>query len=121
MTTWFSVHEGRLRVSRADPSFEWEGLLDGLPVLDLIALPSGEAATVLLDPPPGHVAVRNLVGVGSDAEVAWRAELPATGESDAFVSIELAEEGLIAASTWSGYRVLISPDTGATIRQEFTK
>ena len=121
MTTWFSVHDGRLRVSRADASADWEGLLDGLPVLDLIALPSGASAIVLLDPPPGHETARNLVGVGSDAHVSWRAELPMTGESDAFVSIELAEDGLIAASTWSGYRVLISPDTGALVGQEFTK
>lgn len=121
MTVWFSVHDGRLRVSRDCPSFEWEGLLDGLPVLDLIALSSGTAAVVLLDPPAGHAAVGNLLGVGSDAHVSWRAELPTTGQSDAFVSIELTEDGLIAASTWSGYRVLISPDTGAVIGQEFTK
>ena len=121
MTVWFSVHDGRLRVSRDCPLFEWEGLLDGLPVLDLIALSSGTAAVVLLDPPAGHAAVGNLLGVGSDAHVSWRAELPTTGQSDAFVSIELTEDGLIAASTWSGYRVLISPDTGAVIGQEFTK
>lgn len=121
MTTWFSLHDGRLRMSSDDPAFEWEGLLDGLPVLDLIALPSGTAAIVLLDPPAGHAAVKNLVGVGPDARVSWRAELPETGESDAFVSIELTEDGLIAASTWSGYRVLISPNTGALIGQEFTK
>ncbi|RNL64225.1 hypothetical protein EFK50_06745 [Nocardioides marmoriginsengisoli] len=96
-------------------------MLDGLPVLDLIALSSGTAAVVLLDPPGGHAAVRNLVGVGPDAHVSWRAELPTTGESDAFVSIELTEKGLIAASTWSGYRVLISPSTGTLIGQEFTK
>ncbi len=121
MTTWFSVRDGRLRVSCADPSFEWEGLLDGLPALDLLALPSSTSAVVLLDPPAGHATVRNLVGVGSDAHVSWRAPLPTTGESDAYVSIELAEDGLIAASTWSGYRVLISPDTGALVRQDFTK
>ena len=121
MTTWFSVHDGRLRVSCDDPLLEWEGLIDGLPASDLIALPSAASAIVLLDPPAGHAAVRNLVQVGCDAQVFWRAELPTTGESDAFVSIELAENGLIAASTWSGYRVVISPDTGASISQEFTK
>lgn len=121
MTAWFSVRDGRLRVSRDDPLFEWEGLLDGLPVLDLIALSSGTSAVVLLDPPAGHTEVRNLVGVGPDAHVSWRAELPTTGESDAYVSIELTEDGLIAASTWSGYRILISPKTGALIGQEFTK
>lgn len=121
MIAWFSVHDGRLRVTRDDPSFEWEGLLDGLTVLDLIAQPSGASAVVLLDPPAGHVAVRNLVGVASDASVSWRAELPTSGESDAFVSIEVGQDGLISASTWSGFRVLVSPDTGAVLRQEFTK
>ena len=121
MTTWFAVHDGRLRVSCDDLSFEWVGLLDGLPALDLVALPSGTSAVVLLDPPAGRAAVRNLVCVGPDAQIAWRAELPTTGESDAFVEFELAEDGQIIASTWSGYRVEISPDSGALIGQKFTK
>lgn len=121
MTTWFSPHDGRLRVSRDDPSFEWEGLLDGLPVRDLIALPSGTSAIVLLDPPAGYRSVSNLVCVGSDAEVLWRAELPTSGESDIYVSIEMYEDGLVGAATWNCYQVLIAPDTGALIRQRFTK
>ena len=64
-----------------------------------------------VNPPlhPAGDALRQvpLEHVGSDAHVSWRASLPTTGESDAFVSIELAEGGRIAASTWSGYRVLI--------------
>lgn len=119
MTTWFSTRNGRLRVSCDDPSFEWEELVDGLPVLDLIALP--EAAVVLLDPPPGHQSSRNLVGVGADAEVIWRAELPDAVGPDSYVSIEVAEGGLIGASTWSGYRVWISPTTGAFLSRAFTK
>lgn len=121
MTTTFSVRDGRLRVSGADPAIEWEGLLDGLPVLDLMTPASGISAIVLLDPPSGHTAVRNLVGVGPDAHISWRAELPTAGEPDAYVSIEFTEDGLIAASTWSGYRVFISTDTGVVIGQEFTK
>lgn len=121
MTAWLSVDDGRLRVSCDQPSFEWEGLLDGLSVLDLIVLPSGAPAVVLLAPPAGPGPVRNLVGVASDATVSWRAEPPTLGESDAFVSIEADQDGLISASTWSGYRVLVSPETGNTLRQEFTK
>lgn len=121
MTTWFSVHDGRLRVTCDDPSFEQEDLVDGLPVLDLIALPSDASAIVLLEPPAGHAAVRNLVRVESDAEVSWRAELRTTGDLDVFVSIEMGHDGLIGASTWNGYRVLVSPDTGDVVKQDFTK
>jgi hypothetical protein len=121
MTAWFSVRGGRLRVTSEDPAIEWSGTLDGMPVRDLVVLPSGSSAVVLLDPPPGHGAVRNLVRVDSNAKVAWRAEPPKPGESDAFVSIALLEDGLISASTWSGYRVVISPDTGAVIRMDHTK
>lgn len=121
MTTWFAVHDGRLRVSSEDPPFEWEGLIDGLLVRYLVPLTEGTSALVLLDPPAGRTPVRNLVAVGPDAHVVWRAELPTTGESDAFVDIELAEGDVIAASTWSGYRVLISRATGATVAREFTK
>lgn len=89
MTTWFSLADARLRVSRDDPPFSWEGLLAGLPVLDLVQLESGTSAIVLLDPPAGDGAVRNLLAVGSDAQVAWPAQLPTAGESHAFVSIEV--------------------------------
>jgi hypothetical protein len=73
MTVWFAASSGRLRVSGDDPLFEWEGLVDGLTVLDLIVLRPGDSAVVLLDPPAGQRPVMNLVGVASDATVRWRA------------------------------------------------
>lgn len=117
----FSVHEGRLRIDSDELSRPWEGLLDGMPVLDLVAAPGSSAAIVLLDPPAGHTPVRNLVKVGTDASVIWRAELPTSEGADCFVSLAPDEPGMVAASTWSGYRVYLSAETGQTIRKAFTK
>lgn len=121
MNASFSVRHGQLRISREYPPREWCGLVDGLPVLDLLVTPTGKFAIVLLDPPAGRSVVQNLVCVTPDADIAWRAAPPLVGGADAYVSIEAADDGLIAASTWSGYRVLISPDNGHVIRQDFTK
>jgi len=71
----YSVHDGRLRIS-TDAGITWEGLPDGMSVLDLSACADQSGMVVLLDPPPGYKPVRNLVKIGPDASVLWRAQLP---------------------------------------------
>jgi hypothetical protein len=117
----FSVHDGQLRIESDDPPFVWEGLPDGMPVLDIMAGGDPLAAIVLLDPPAGSEPIRNLVKIGVDASVIWRGELPTSESNDCFVSVAAEESGLVVASTWSGYRVHLSTETGKLVRREFTK
>lgn len=121
MRGWYSVNDGRIRISSDSTSFEWEGLIDNRPVLDLIVPSHRRYAIVLLDPPPGDGLVHNLVCVKPDASIAWRAALPAAEGADAYVEIEAVDCSVILASTWSGYAVTISQDTGQVIRKAFAK
>jgi hypothetical protein len=117
----FESDSGRLRISVVDPPYEWEGLPDGMEVIDLLPGSNDSAVIVLLDPSQGQSAVRNIVKVGSDASVLWRGELPTSQAGDCFVSVSLDETGLVVGSTWSGYRVRLSPKTGELVSKEFTK
>lgn len=117
----FSVDDGVLTISTSGGSDVWEGMPDGMPVHDLREAPDGRSAFVLLDPPAGAGRVRNLVRITSAAEIVWRGELPETDPTDVFVSLATDAEGAVLASTWSGYRVRLDPDTGRLLSQVFIK
>ncbi|HEY0259683.1 MAG TPA: hypothetical protein VGC18_07520 [Lacisediminihabitans sp.] len=118
---FFSVSDGILTISLDDASDVWAGLPDGMRVLDLRIASDGRSALALLDPPAGGGRVRNLVRITSAAEVVWRGELPQAGATDAFVSLDTDIDGVVLASTWTGYRVRLDPATGRLLSQEFTK
>jgi hypothetical protein len=118
---YFTVRDGVLRISRGDPPTKWEGLPDGLPVLDLRMAAAAEAAVVLLDAPSGGGHVQNLVRVEPDGRISWRGELPSGSATDCFVSLEMDQGGDIIASTWSGYRVRLAGRDGRLLESVFTK
>lgn len=117
----FDVSDGVLTVSSDDAPELWTGLPDGMRVLDLRVASDGCSAIALLDPPVGGGRVRNLVRITSDGGVAWRGELPEGGATDAFVGLDIGIDGVVLASTWSGYRLWLDPVTGQLLGQEFTK
>lgn len=121
MTTYYSLADGELQISRDDPPFEWQGRLDSMPVVEVHPLADGAEALLLLDAPPGTSAVRNLVKIDATANIVWRGELPTTTQADCFVSLDLAPSGDVSASTWSGYRVVLSRETGRLMDRVFTK
>lgn len=118
---FYSLEHGDLRISRDDPRREWRGRIDAMPAVEVRPSVDGASAIVLLEPPSGASHVRNLVKVNADAEVLWRGELPGDGPSDCFVGFSAADDGDVVASTWSGYRVLLSGDTGVLLVRHFTK
>lgn len=121
MTTYYSLANGELRLSRDDPTFEWRGHVDSMPVAEIRPLPDDSGALLLLEPPAGTTRVRNLVKVNAEARVIWRGELPDGSSGDCFVSLEVEESGDVSASTWSGYRVILSRETGRLLDRQFTK
>ncbi len=99
----------------------WSGRPLGRDVVDLLQLDDGTSAVALLESygsPPDDRS--NLVAIDSLGRVRWRAKVPTESSTDAFTSVDLIE-GEISAFSWSSHRVLIDPDTGATLRDEFTK
>ena len=60
----------------------------------------------------------NLCCVDARGKLIWRAPLPS--ENDTFVALE-GSENLIIATTWSGYRITIDPESGIVKSTEFVK
>lgn len=119
--TFYTLDGGDLRISREDPPIEWRGRIDAMTVVEVQPSADGASAVVLMEPPAGSASVRNLVKVNANAEILWRGELPSGATGDSFVSFSAGADGAISASTWSGYRVLLSVDSGILLDQEFTK
>jgi len=85
------------------------------------ALPidNGSECVILLDPDASkEQTFDNLLRVGRDGNVVWKAELPQ--DHDAYVSFHRTPEGLVANS-WSGYRVRLDLATGKIIEKQFVK
>jgi hypothetical protein len=90
----------------------WHGSPLGLPVEEVQPLTEGGGAVVLLD----HRARTNptdsnLVCVDCDGQLVWKLSLGSLSSPDAFVSLELVGDELVANS-WAGRRTGIDPLTG---------
>lgn len=118
----YSIEAGDLRILRATPPIEWRGRIDTTAAVEVHPSSDGSTAIVLLEPPNGQSHSRNLVKVNTDAEVVWRGELPDQTSSDCFLAVHVSPDGdTIEAWTWSGYRVLLSTDSGTLLDSSFTK
>lgn len=117
----FSVTGGALQVLGDDGMVIWQGLPDGLSVLDLRLAFDRSSVFVLLEPPIGGGRIQNLVRVSRHGLVEWHGELPMRQVTDAFVSLETDTEGHVLATTWSGYRVRLNPCSGRLEDEVFTK
>jgi hypothetical protein len=99
----------------------WHGMPLGWPVEEVVPLPGTARAVVLLDYMAAPtVQLENLVCVDCDGQVIWRARLPTTSSAEAYVSLELIGDRLVA-NTWSGQRVTLDPTTGQVQDSRFTK
>ena len=121
-TTLFSVVNKEVVVSDLSTGrVMWSGRPLGRDVVDLVQLDDDSRAVVLLETfgsPPDDRA--NLVAIDARGRLLWRAQLPTPSSTDGFTSLDIIERG-VSAFSWSGHRLLIDPDTGSTISDEFTK
>ena len=118
----FSIADKEIVASDlANGRITWSGRPLDRDVVDLIQLDYVANAVVLLEsygsPPEDR---SNLVSIDSNGIVLWRAKLPTESSTDCFTSVEVVD-GVISAFTWSSHRVLIDPNTGSTVSDEFTK
>jgi outer membrane protein assembly factor BamB len=118
----FSVYEGDLVVTDlASGHVIWTGRPLGHAVTEVLPLSGGDKAAVLLDYRSMQSgAARNLICLAVDGEIVWQASLPTDSPSDAFVSLDVVGERIIAHS-WTGYRSIIDPKTGDIIDRTFEK
>jgi hypothetical protein len=115
----YRVDNGELVVTKANGTIVWSGRPDDCDVVDVIALPEGDAI-VLLDYRCGLRAMkpfRNLMRVRGDGTVAWKADVLLWG--DGYVSIELEKDGSLSATTWEGWRVQLDLATGRVLSRVY--
>jgi len=99
----------------------WHGAPLGFPVEEVEPLPVGDRALVLLDYMSGPSGpFENLICVTCGGDVSWRAQLPSTSGTEAYVSFEIQGDELIAHA-WTGHRVVLDPATGFLRESKFTK
>jgi len=69
----------------------------------------------------GPKTQQNLVRVDRRGSVVWRADTPDASAGDSWVSVEDAGEGRLMATSWSGWRVRLNPETGEIAARQFVK
>lgn len=116
----FSVCDGILTIALDDVSDQWAGMPDGMRVVDLRIASDGRSALGLLDPPAGGGASATSCGLLRRPKWSGAADSRQRA-ADAFVSLDTDIDGVVLASTWTGYRVRLDPATGRLLSQELTK
>ena len=100
-------------------SLKWRGQPDGYPVWRVLPIPGSDDGLVLLRYDRGPRTFPNLLRLRPDGSVVWRAELPEQ-VGDTYVGMEWSN-GSLTAGSWSGFEVVLDPDTGRLLAQKFTK
>ncbi len=102
----------------------WRGRPDGYSVTEVMRVPDSHDAVVLLRYSEKSArAFANLLRVGPDGAIQWRA-LPPDDErdaEDAWVSFSFVMPDGLVANSWSGYFCRIDVETGAITSSEFVK
>ena len=118
----YEAQKGELIVrDRVTDRKVWHGSPEGYPVKEAVALEGTDDCIVLYPYMSSQQRVfGNLVRCRCDGSVVWRAELPETSTLDAYVAVQLGNEGL-TANTWSGWLVTLDSNTGRILSTRFTK
>lgn len=116
-----SVCDGRLVITQNGVR-TFSGFVEGCRARQACEVPSGDLVLVLIEcVGDTWKPFENLLGVTSDGAVLWRAELPTYSGGDYYVAIDLADDGSVAATSWSCFQVTLDVSSGRIIRRLFTK
>lgn len=110
----------KITVSRnADGSYSWSGKYAGIDIKCALPSDDGKRCVLLLDPGASRRPIyENLLCIDESGQRIWVARLP--DSTDAFVSVHPSGE-VLRATSWSGWSLLLEPDTGAEIKRTFVK
>jgi len=98
----------------------YQGKPDGHLVESACATPDDNVLVLLRFGEKKYGAFKNLILLHSDGTVIWRAELPNSSSSDAYVEFQFSN-GKLFANSWSGYRVEIDISSGKLVARQFVK
>jgi len=114
----FALREGTLLIFEGDA--ELGRLRPGEAPVHAFAVDApGGSVYVVTDPGSGSLRVANLYKIDPAGRVLWRVEPPGSEPADAFVAISVTKDGIPIAATWSGYKVMLDPDTGQATSLKF--
>lgn len=117
----YSVVDGEIvAIDARSGDVRWQGRPDDGLAISVLPVPSSTDAVVLLDYTSRRGAFQNVVRIGPDGTVRWRAQLPTSGPTDAYVEMDFDDVSLSALS-WTGYRVAVDLSTGQITGQRFVK
>ena len=120
MSVAFSTLKQDLVVKlNADASYSWSGQFNNATVRRAIPITDGRYCVLLLDPDASTRSVfANLLCIDRRKAPTWTAKVPTY--PDVFVEIRMTSEGLEATS-WSGFNLLLDPQTGEELKRTFVK
>jgi hypothetical protein len=101
----------------ASGGLRWEGTFDGGKVVCAVTLPRTADCVVLIESSQNEPS-RNVLRVGPDGGVVWRADSALS--FGAYVAMALRESKLMAWS-WSGHMVRLDLSTGSIIESVLTR
>ena len=100
----------------------WHGAPDSAPVVGLLPIPGTSDAVVLLDYMARRGSFENLVRIGPDGGIQWRAELPTDEPTEAYVEFEFDDDRVrVVARSWTGHRVALELTSGEIVERDFVK
>jgi hypothetical protein len=119
MKVVFSSSNGVVVSQTADRYLECSGQHDGTAIKKAIPHKGDKRCILLLDPDSNkHPVFENLVCIDQIGAIVWKAGL--SSNPDVFLDMEMTSAGVLA-STWSGYKILLDPETGRTLKRTFVK
>jgi outer membrane protein assembly factor BamB len=98
----------------------WHGRPDDGPAVNVLPVPQSRDAVALLDYMSKQGAYQNIVRIGPDGTIRWRAQLPTSDPTDAYVDMDIDGMKLCAVS-WSGHKVTLDLETGQITERRFVK
>jgi hypothetical protein len=118
-TEVFSIPNRELTIFRTeDGVISWNGSYQGMKVAAASPIDAAKCLILLDRMASKQEVFENLLCVGHDGDVVWKAELP--DQPDSFVEFELKADGL-RAWTWSCWMLKLDLQTGKIIEREFVK
>jgi hypothetical protein len=119
MSIVFSSTNGIIVSEKADKSYEWSGLYNGIAIKTAVPIEHGERCVLLLDPDASPKNVfENLFCIDPSGRSIWIAHLPSV--PDRFLDLAVTSEGMWG-TTWSGFRILLDKNSGRELKRVFVK
>jgi hypothetical protein len=114
-----SLDKGVVVWRHEDGSYSWSGKFKSVDIRLAVPIENGERCVLILDPDSStRSRFENMICIDRIGDINWIAKLPTN--PDVFLDVQATDEGLVA-KTWSGFKLILNPNTGAELERTFVK